>query len=269
MANGLVLDLVSIFLVLSLAAEAGPKAAPQEPVSKTGHTTATEILGISIPDPALAALIGAAVAGSFSVLSFFLVKRKEDTTRREQAELQHLQRQIEELYGPLLGHLQTTQVVYEIAMARLRRTDGSMNFGDLSEDEKRLWLFLNNTYLLPTNAEVAKLLQAKSFLLDSLDPPQSISQFGAHAIQYELVNTVWQETGVDASFINHVRFPKDLEEYVRTTLTDLRSRHNHYLRRLGAKTSFMNSVQRSREAPNPANRADGNRKQRGSRRSSA
>lgn len=123
---------------------------------------------MNIPDPVLAAFIGATVAGGFSVLSFLLMRRKENTTRREQAALQHLQRQIEELYGPLLGHLQRTRVVFEVAMARLRRPDGTMKFFELDEDEKKLWLFFNNTYLLPTNKEIAQLLQTKSFLLDSL-----------------------------------------------------------------------------------------------------
>ena len=99
----------------------------------------------------LAAFFGATVAGGFSLTSLLLIRRKEDTTRREQAALQHLQRQIED------------------------------------------------------------------------------------AIQYELVNTIWQSTGVDASFIDHVRFPKDLEQYVETTLADLRSRHNDYLRRLSPR----------------------------------
>jgi len=124
--------------------------------------------------------------------------------------LRHLQRQIEELYGPLLGLIQDGRVVYEVAMNRLKRADGTMDFRTLSDEEMKLWLFFNNTYLLPTNRKMAKLLREKAFLLDSLEPPRSVTHFCTHAIQYELVNTVWQSTGVDATFIDHIHFPKEL-----------------------------------------------------------
>ena len=51
---------------------------------------------MQIPLPILAALAGAVAGGIVSLL----VKRRE---RREEASLSHLQRQIEELYGPLYG----------------------------------------------------------------------------------------------------------------------------------------------------------------------
>ncbi|MCA9330595.1 hypothetical protein KC957_00980, partial [Candidatus Saccharibacteria bacterium] len=58
-------------------------------------------------EAASAALIGALAAGVFTALGWFVMHllsdRRERVVQRRQAALHHLQRQIEELYGPLSG----------------------------------------------------------------------------------------------------------------------------------------------------------------------
>jgi hypothetical protein len=52
------------------------------------------------------ALLSALVAATVTLIGWFitswLAKRREDEARRQEAALKHLERQIEELYGPLL-----------------------------------------------------------------------------------------------------------------------------------------------------------------------
>jgi hypothetical protein len=186
---------------------------------------------MNLPDPALAALIGASVAGLFSILGFLLVRSKEQSTRKEEAALKFLQRQIEELYGPLAGLLQRTATVHAVAHARLFR-DGRFDWESLTDEEKQLWRFLNTHYLIPTNDEILELVNTKSFLFEGEVAPPVVQQFRTHALQYKLINTIWDHTGLDAKFIDHVRFPKDLPTYVENTLRALRAQHEFYLRKV-------------------------------------
>jgi hypothetical protein len=62
--------------------------------------------------PIITALTGALAAGIFSLLT---LRRKS----REEASLRHLQRQIEELYGPLYGLIQFGATINEIEWQKL------------------------------------------------------------------------------------------------------------------------------------------------------
>jgi hypothetical protein len=188
---------------------------------------------MNLPGPALAALIGAFVAGLFSIAGFLLVRSKEQSTRKEEAALKFLQRQIEELYGPLSGLLQRTATVHTIARARLFR-DGRFDWDALTDEEKRLWQFFNTHYLIPTNDQILDLVNSKSFLFEGEVAPPAVQQFRTHALQYKLVNTIWDHTGLDAKFIDHGRFPRDLPVYVESTLQALRARHQFYLQKVTA-----------------------------------
>jgi hypothetical protein len=187
-----------------------------------------------MPVPIQAAIIAALVAGLFSLLSFRLVRQKEEQTRRSEAALRHLQRQIEEFYGPLSGLLQQSRAVARIAKAKLWAPDGTMNFDSLSTEDKRLWLYLVKSHLLPINASAASLIRSKAFLIDSLEMPQDTFQFLQHVVEFELVNRLWEDAEVDSSFIEHTRFPTDFDQKVEAKLLELRGRYYYYLQRLGA-----------------------------------
>lgn len=90
---------------------------------------------LEIPDPVVAALVGAFVAGAFSILSFILIRRKEQVTRENEAAASYLERQIEELYGPLLGLVQSNRAVYEVASLRLKGAHGGLDFRRFDEEE--------------------------------------------------------------------------------------------------------------------------------------
>lgn len=74
---------------------------------------------MQIPLPVIAALTGALIAGGFSLLTLILVVRNEKRKRREEAALRHLQRQIEELYGPLFGLIEFGAAINDIEWKRL------------------------------------------------------------------------------------------------------------------------------------------------------
>lgn len=74
---------------------------------------------MQIPFPVIPALTAALVSGAFSVLTLIVVLINEKRKRREEARLRHLQRQIEELYGPLYGLIQFGAAVNSIEWQRV------------------------------------------------------------------------------------------------------------------------------------------------------
>jgi hypothetical protein len=70
------------------------------------------------------ALLSALVPGPITLCGWFisnwLTKRREDEARRQQPALKHLEQQMEELYGPLLGLIEQSGAVFSVATQRRR-----------------------------------------------------------------------------------------------------------------------------------------------------
>ena len=73
---------------------------------------------------------------------------KEYEVLRDKTALQHLQRQIEELYSPLLGLIEYSTAVYRIASLRLPSI-GNWRHVKHSKEEVEIWLYFEEKYFLP------------------------------------------------------------------------------------------------------------------------
>ncbi|MCU1293520.1 MAG: hypothetical protein JWP08_2370 [Bryobacterales bacterium] len=175
------------------------------------------------------ALLSAFVAGTITLAGWFitsgLTKRREDDARRQQAALKHLERQIEELYGPLLGLIEQSSAVFAVAIQRRERKD---------QDSEKAWHYFIEKYFLPLNLQMVKLLSTKVHLRNTDTWPPSYLAFFVHQAQFEGLHNLWADMRVDSSSIKGEGWPKNFSEDVRKTLDDLKARHNDYLRKLGA-----------------------------------
>lgn len=147
--------------------------------------------------------------------------RKEYETLRDQTTLKHLQRQIEELYSPLLGLIQYTHTVFKIARKEVDRPD-----------QGEVWNYFVEKYFLPLNAQIATLLRTKIYLIESDEIPESFKQFLAHQAQFDSLHNLWKDKGIRSEGVSNEAWPPQFEQDVRTTLDQLRKRHNEYIRRL-------------------------------------
>ena len=177
------------------------------------------------------ALIG--VGGWF--VSHRLTSRREETARRDNAARSHLEVQIEQLYGPLLGLIQHSRIVFEVATRRLPTSaSGQIDFARFSTNDGEVWRFFIESYFLPINARIRDLVRAKMHLLDEGILPRSFEAFFLHEVQFEALHRLWKDKGLDSSSIQGDGWPPSFEQDVAATLGNLRSRHQAFLRRLGA-----------------------------------
>jgi hypothetical protein len=178
-------------------------------------------------------LIG--VVGWF--VSHRLTSRREETARRDNAARSHLEAQIEQLYGPLLGHIQYSRFVYEVATHRLAPSPSEpIDFTKLSTNEGEIWRFFVESYFLPNNARIRDIIRAKMHLLDEGILPQSFEAFLRHEAQFEALHRLWKEKEVETPPSKSMQsggWPLNFEQDVAETFGNLRSRHQAFLRRLG------------------------------------
>jgi len=187
---------------------------------------------MQIPLPIIAAITGALVAGSFGLLTFILLLRNEKRKRREEAGLRHLQRQIEELYGPLYGLDRFVKAVNEIELLRIPASARDEKGRPKDEEGGTVIRFFREHYYLPLNEERMELIRTKVYLLDSDDIPESFTEFIKHAAQLDCFHTLWKEADIKTYGIKPIEYPAEFSSDVERTLDELRREYNEYIRRM-------------------------------------
>ena len=161
-----------------------------------------------------------------------LALRKEAETLRDQTALKYLQSQIEELYSPLLGLIQYSHMVYEIAQKRLPRLKGGIPPGGARPDESEIWRYFVETYFLPLNMKMADLIRKKIHLINSDEVPDSFQKFLAHQAEYDCLHSLWKNEKIASDEIIGAGWPDDFGKTVKSSLADLKKEYNTYAKRL-------------------------------------
>jgi hypothetical protein len=184
--------------------------------------------------PALiGAISGAIVAGIGWFVTHTLAIKREELSRRDNTAREHLESQIKELYGPLLGLIQHSRIVFEVAAKVLPASgDGQIEFSRFSERDGEVWRFFIESYFLPVNEEIRRLIRSRMYLLKDGVLPKSFEDFFIHEAQFEVLHRLWKEKAVDSSHISGHGWPSEFEPQVQTTLDHLREQHQMFLRRL-------------------------------------
>jgi len=184
-------------------------------------------------DKVIVALIGALTGGAFTAIGWFVLHRltvvREEHSRRQQATIQYLQRQIEELYGPLLGMLQESRYLYEVALKTLPSHDGRIDTSRFSETDSEMWNYLIENHFLPNNAKIAELIRTHLHLLELGKLPPSYDHFARHQAQFDCLHKLWRQKSIDNRSIAGIGWPKHLEVEVEGVLAKLRQEYSEYL----------------------------------------
>jgi hypothetical protein len=183
----------------------------------------------------VAGLVSLAIACLGAWLTYVFAQRREGEARRQEAALRHLQRQIEEFYGPLLGLIQRSRYVYATACKRLPSgSDGRVDQDRFSEADWEVWNYFTETYFLEINREIANLLHTKAYLMGVDTAPESYQRYLQHQVEQETLHRLWKERGVSSLATQGATWPAQFETDVREGLSIAVKRHGDYLRQLGA-----------------------------------
>jgi hypothetical protein len=175
----------------------------------------------------------AAIAGWF--VAHHLQVRRIDDERRAKAELAFLERQIEELYGPLSSLLWEGRRNFEDLCLSLGRNYVFPEDGVLPDDELRTWLYWSESEFLPRNERIRELLKTKAHLIHGADFPPSYIEFFRHAASWATHHRRWKDEKVPYSWRSPVAWPVMFEVDIHRSFQELKARHNLLLGRVSAR----------------------------------
>ncbi|MET8680936.1 hypothetical protein ABZW18_25990 [Streptomyces sp. NPDC004647] len=167
----------------------------------------------------------AVIAGSVSAVGWLvnhaLSGRAERKRARHQAALTHVERQLEELYGPLLFLMHEG----ESSFSDFTQTVGGHAVfvnEQIEPDNLQPWLFWVDNDFMPRNRAIQTLLSTKAHLIDASRMPASYLQFLDHHNSWHVSHLRWKEDGVPYRWHSRTGWPRDFQSDVIATYERLK-----------------------------------------------
>lgn len=201
----------------------------------------------------LAALIGAGVAGLVSMVALFLnnslEQKKDDEARRRELKIAYLERQIEELYGPVWGLIEQSRRLYEVTCKDLpRHPDGRLARDQFTREQTVEYNFIKENYFIPIHTQIAEILCTKMHLVDQKELPDSFVEFFGYAAltrsSYQLMKE--KQIGHLDQMVKKVKWPHSFNQDIKRKLEELRMEHHSRIEDRAAHAPPTSSAKPSR-----------------------
>jgi hypothetical protein len=173
-----------------------------------------------------AALVAAVVTVVGWYVTYAYARRRDDQTRRIEIRLKYRQRQIEELYGPLLSLIEQIFNVWQVRTSILDAKDGRLS----PEQQERVSEFIWKEYFSPLHQEIATILRTKLYLLEGGRMPPTFARYLEHATREACQHRLWSELQIETS--GGTPWPQGFYEDVKNTLDELLREHQGGLQSL-------------------------------------
>ncbi|MBD3192974.1 MAG: hypothetical protein GF308_20220 [Candidatus Heimdallarchaeota archaeon] len=186
------------------------------------------------------ALLVAIITATASVLSWVInsifTSWKEKRKEKFEARLEFIDKQLEELYGPLAFLVHEGEHSFKSIFRTNRRRWVSLR-GDkpIPEEQLALWIFWVENDFFPRNEKIKQLLMEKTHLIEGSKVPESFLHFMEHYNTWKLEHQRWKEEGIEYSFLSRVKFPEDFNDEVLTTFKSLKKEQNKFLDKIYEK----------------------------------
>ena len=175
------------------------------------------------------ALITAVVTAiGWLVVHYLSQKRDRENTQKEAA-LRHVERQLEELYGPLTFLIHEGRRTYADLLENLERDHVFEGDEPLPEDEQKMWLFWIENSLMPKNEKIRQLLMSKTHLIDGSRFPDSYVTFLDHHNSWTINHLRWKEEGIPYRWRSKIDWPKPFDREVLDTFKKFKGIHARLL----------------------------------------
>ena len=143
----------------------------------------------------------------------------------EPAGTSRTQRQLDELYRPLLALVEESRVSYLAFKKKEGREELLPTNRTLTDEEMKRYLDQIEKDMMPRNAKMCALIRSKRDLVDGPDLPESWKALLEHADGWREDHEKWRKEGVAYPFHARTSFPRTLEKDLRASIADLEKRH--------------------------------------------
>lgn len=173
----------------------------------------------------LAAIVTAAVTLSVALTGYLITYWNNIRLSQRTEQLNRVNRQLGELYGPLYSLSRTGSQVYKAF--RLKYRPGVHYFGNNpppTEEDLKAWrLWITNVFM-PRNIQIQQLIINKADLLIETDMPDCLNDLCAHVASYQAELKKWEINDFSEHFAI-ITFPgKELLEYSQRSFRSLKEK---------------------------------------------
>ena len=177
----------------------------------------------------IAAIIAALVTAIGWFVAYLLAKRREDDTRRLESTLRHLERQIEEFYGPLFNLVHQIVIANHVQHKILSGAGSAQLARDRVETVQRMF---RKRFFFPVHAEVNEILKTRLHLVEGTQMPDVFYRYLRHALQEQAQAALWEEHQVDTGFVPGEPYPNELYGAVKSGLDHVMEEYDRLTRAL-------------------------------------
>ncbi len=181
-------------------------------------------------------VIVAIIAGTTTAMGWLvnhiLTDRRDREKRQIEFSLKYVERQLEELYGPLAFLLYEGRQTFQDLLSTLGRNYVFMKDKPLSDEELKIWLFWAEYSFLPKNNKIKQLLTSKTHLIEGSCFPDSYVAFLNHHNSWSIQHQRWKEEGVKYSWHSKINWPVEFEKECIKTFESLKLKHSALLGKL-------------------------------------
>jgi hypothetical protein len=176
--------------------------------------------------PTVSLIIGL-LAGTTTIGGWFYQKYREEQTRRTELTRKHLERQIEELYGPLYNLLNTMFVHYDV-LHKLTKTKLTK---EVLSEEKQIQIasYYEDSFFMPIHEELASILKSRLYLIDGKHVPQSFLLYLEHYTQHKAQRGIYKNLGIATDHVKGREWPTNFYEDVKSGFDTIMGRYEDCL----------------------------------------
>jgi hypothetical protein len=145
------------------------------------------------------------------------------------AELRHVGRQLDELYGPMLLLVEESRVAVDDVLQKLGRP-GIFPLDPEKKEEKDFWIFRAENDFMPRNERMCKIVRKRGHWAEGTELPPSFAALLEHQDSWRLLHARWKKEGVAYSWGSRTPFPRPLLAEMRRAFKSLRARQDDLLK---------------------------------------
>jgi hypothetical protein len=190
-------------------------------------------------------VIAAIIAGSFVAVGWFvsyvLTSYAGIVSLKRTAALARIEKQLEELYGPLAFLIYEGRQTFNELLASLGRQYVFGLNGEISAEDLKVWLFWAEHDFIPRNLKIKTLLSEKTHLLYDSKMIDSYLKFLNHHNSWMIRHLRWQKEGHEYSWHSNINWPETFEEDVLFAFSELQKEHSKLLYKTKEKSLMRRS----------------------------
>jgi hypothetical protein len=151
-----------------------------------------------------------------------------------EAALQHTERQLEYLYGPLVYLIEEGEQSFKDCLRKLDVTPEEFALSKVRQNEEDLntWLFWVENDFMPRNEKMRQVLMQNAHLLEEYVMLDVYKDFISHYNLWSIEHRLWKEQGIEYPLHSADKYPDNFAQEARKTFNHLKSKHSNYLAQL-------------------------------------